>query len=85
MPICADDYRRALRTVFEKSVKRGDSYVDVVARELYEMAGGTAQDRQMPNCCSVMRQEARSRANILPGSPPSGQGPNFAVRYQLPR
>jgi hypothetical protein len=83
--VCADDYRARLRFLFDQTTKQGAPYVDVRAGDLYRESGAKPEDRQMPNCCSVMKQEATDRAEILPGSPPSLQGANLAIRYLLPR
>lgn len=85
MTLSANDYRRALHAMFRAAWAAGHPHIDVVAADLYAKAGGTSADKQMPNCCSVMRQEARKNAAVLPGGPPSGQGPRLTIRYQLPR
>ena len=85
MAMSVSDYRRALRTIFDAASTAGSPYVDVRASDLYAKSGATTADAQMPNCCSVMHQEARTRATVLPGGPPRGQGPTLTIRYQLPR
>lgn len=83
--MAASAYRSTLRKMFDTATAAGLPYIDVKASDLYAKAGATAADKQMPNCCSVMRQESRKNATILPGGPPSGQGGSYAVRYHLPR
>jgi hypothetical protein len=86
MPLSANDYRRELHAMFNAAWAAGQPHIDVVAADLYAKAGGTSADKQMPNCCSVMTQEAKKKnATVLPGGPPSEQGPRLTIRYQLPR
>jgi hypothetical protein len=60
--------------------------VDVVARELHDTVqrANPTRTQRVPNTCSVMRQEQRVGIDIVI-SEKASDGPNFAIRYRLPR
>lgn len=82
----AQDFRDRLRIELENAEKRREPYLVVTAGELYDrVASRRGSNHRMRNCCRVMIQEKREGDEVLPGGPPSCQGPRFAIRYALPR
>lgn len=82
----AQDVRDRLRIELEKAEKRGESHLVVKAGDLHRLVGGNpGRNNRVPLCCSVMKAEMRHGDEVLPGGPPSGQGPRLAIRYTLPR
>ena len=83
--LTAEDFRNALRERFLAAIARGASSLVIRAGDLHREVGSyPGHDHQMPNCCSVMRQEMRSDDSIV-SSPPSGKGASLEIRYKLPR
>jgi hypothetical protein len=57
-------------------------FVDIRAGDLHRDVKGEAR---VPLVCHVMRKLMAPSDEVLPGGPPSGQGPSLVVRYLLPR
>ena len=82
----ADEFRTELYARFRAAESAGQTTVDVVARDLHDAVqrlNPTATHR-LPNCCSVMRQEQRLGKDETI-SERANDGPNFSIRYLLPR
>ena len=81
----AEDFRNALRALFEEAERNGLSYIDIQAGDLHRRVGGyPGTNHRMPQCCDVMRAIMTSNDVIL-SAPPSGRGASLAIRYKLPR
>lgn len=82
----ADEFRSELYSRFAAAEAAGRRYVEVVARDLHDAVQriNPTSTARFPNCCSVMRQEQRVGMDSVI-SPKASDGPNFAIRYRLPR
>lgn len=82
----ADEFRSELYSRFRTAEAAGLSEVDVLARDLHDAVQRTNPTRtqRYPNCCSVMRQEQRAGIDSVI-SEKASDGPNFGIRYRLPR
>jgi hypothetical protein len=82
----AAEFRSELHSRFQAAEAAGRSSVDIIARDLHDAIQRISPTRtaRFPNCCSVMRQEQRPGADEII-SERASDGPNFAIRYRLPR
>ncbi len=82
----AAEFRAELRSRFHTAEAAGCNTLDVIARDLHDAAqmANPTRTQRFPNCCSVMRQEQRVGIDIVI-SEKASDGPNFAIRYRLPR
>lgn len=80
-----DDFREELRARFRRATERGAQEVVINSGELHRSLGGyPGQGHQMPSCCDVMHEAARSTDEEI-SSPPSGRGASLTIKYRLPR
>jgi hypothetical protein len=81
----ATEFRSELRRRFREDTAVGRAVIDVVARDLHDVVQriNPTRTQRYPNCCSVMRQEQRLGDVVI--SERASDGPNFAIRYRLPR
>ena len=82
----AAEFRTELYRRFDEARASGRASVDVTARDLHEVGQRLNPTRttRFPNVCSVMRQEQRPGIDDVI-SEKASDGPNFAIRYRLPR
>ena len=82
----ADEFRSELHRRFQEAQAAGRPSVNIIARDLHDTVQRINPTRtgRFPNCCSVMRQEQRPGIDELI-SERASDGPNFAIRYRLPR
>jgi hypothetical protein len=82
----APEFRSELYRRFREAQVAGRPSVDVAARDLHEVGQSINPTRttRFPNVCSVMRQEQRPGIDEVISTRAS-DGPNFAIRYRLPR
>ena len=83
MSVTTDDFRRALRVIFEVATNEGKSSIEVIASELHKKL--RASQRHVL-CCNAMKGyiDLTNGDEIL-DSPPSGYGGKLRIRYTLPR
>jgi len=79
-------FRAALQSRFREAEAIGRISIDIVARHLHDAVRGVHPTRtqRLPNCCSVMRREQHPGYDDIISEKPS-DGPDFAIRYRLPR
>jgi hypothetical protein len=78
-------FRSELRSLFREAEAMGRISIDIVARNLHDAVQRVYPTRtqRLPNCCSVMRHEHEpGYDNIISEA---SEGPDFAIRYRLPR
>jgi hypothetical protein len=82
----APEFRSELHRRFQAAEAAGHPSVDVTARDLHDVGQRLNPTRttRFPNVCSVMRQEQRPGIDEVISARAS-DGPNFAIRYRLPR
>jgi hypothetical protein len=82
----ASEFRLELYRRFQEDTAAGQRSVVVVSRELHDVGQRLNPTRttRFPNVCGVMRQEQRLGVDEVV-SPRASDGPNFAIRYRLPR
>ena len=82
----AQEFREELHKRFREAQSDGLGFVDVIARDLHAAAQRITPTRtpRLPNCCSIMRQEQKPGTDELI-SEKASDGPDFAIRYRLPR
>jgi hypothetical protein len=82
----AAEFRSELYSRFRAAEAAGRMSIDIVARDLHDAVQRVKPTRtqRLPNCCSVMRQEQRPGYDDII-SQKASDGPNFAIRYRLPR
>jgi len=84
MPV-AEDFRQALAGFLAEAERDGRAEVEVSAAQLHRALGGyPGRHHRIPICCSVMRAGMRAGDSIVT-SPVAGIGPEFSVRFLLPR
>jgi hypothetical protein len=81
----ADMFRKALADRLSAAQAVGHAAVRIRAGDLHKDVVKATKTNQMPNCCRIMKTAMVDGDEILPGGPPSGQGPNLEIRYRLPR
>lgn len=81
----AAEFRAELQSRFRTAENAHHDAIDVTARDLHTIVQriNPTPTPRYPNCCSVMRQEQRTGDIVI--SERASDGPNFAVRYKLPR
>ena len=82
----APEFWTELHRRFREAEAAGQEAVDVSARDLHDVGQRINPTRypRYPNFCSVMRQEQRPGVDKVI-SKGASDGPDFAVRYRLPR
>jgi hypothetical protein len=81
----ADLFRKVLADRFRAAEAAGLTSIKIRAGDLHKDVVGNSNINQMPNCCRIMIKARGNADEILPGGPPSGQGPNLTIVYKLPR
>lgn len=81
----AAEFRAELYARFRAAEDAGQESLDVTARDVHTAVRriSPTPTPRYPNCCSVMRQEQRPGDVVT--SERASDGPNFAIRYTLPR
>ena len=82
MPPTTADFRNALRLRLQGAGLKGQKLVEIRAGNLHGAFPGP--QNRMPSCCNAMRSEMVAGDAIV-RQPPSGNGANLVIRYQLPR
>ncbi len=84
--VTAAEFRSELHSRFRAAEAAGRSSIDIVARDLHDAVqrANPTRTQRFPNCCSVMRQEQRLGFDDII-SERASDGPNFAIRYRLPK
>jgi hypothetical protein len=79
-------FRAELRSRFREAEAIGRISIEIVARHLHDAVRGakTTGTQRIPNCCDVMRQEQHPGYDDVVSAQAS-DGPNFTIRYRLPR
>ena len=82
----APEFWTELHRRFREAEAVGREAVDVSARDLHDVGQriNPTLTTRYPNVCSVMRQEQRPGIDKVI-SKRASDGPDFAVRYRLPR
>jgi hypothetical protein len=81
----ADEFRAELRRQLQQAEAAGRDFIDVRCSDVYDPAQrlNPTDTPRFANCCNVMRQEYRPDVDHIISR--GGDGPNFAIRYRLPR
>ena len=80
-------FQAELDRIFQESLKKGRSYVDVLSKDLHDCViqpPYQPKDARMPSCCGVMRNKMGVNDDIL-SDPQKLQTSTLLIRYQLPR
>ena len=81
----ADDFRKTLIYLFDKSLQQQKKYVDINSGDLHRQIGGyPGTNHRMPVCCDVMYQMMQKTDTIM-SAPLKGKGASLTIRYTLPR
>ena len=81
----AEDFRRELAAQVDRAARQGRPHVEVNAGELHRIVGSYPGDHRMPQCCEVMRQEAKRGNAEMVFETDSGEGAALTIRYKIPR
>ena len=78
-------FRAELQSRFREAEAIGRIFIDIVAHNLHDAVRGihTTRTQRLPNCCNVMRHEQQPGYDDVISE--ASDGPNFAIRYRLPR
>jgi hypothetical protein len=80
-----NQFRFALRSLFDEAESRGSPYVEINAGQLHRKLGGyPGPKHQMPSCCQAMYDEQKAGDQVI-RRPPQGKGASLSIRYRLPR
>lgn len=80
-------FQAELDRIFQESIRKGRSYVDVLSKDLHDCVIRSPykpKDARMPSCCGVMRNKMGVDDAIL-SDPQKLQTSKLLIRYQLPR
>lgn len=81
----AEDFRTELTAQIERASRQGRPHLEVNAGELHRIVGSYPGDHRMPQCCEVMRREAKRGGGETIFETDSGDGAALTIRYLLPR
>ena len=73
------------RWELEESTMPTAEDLEVNAGELHRIVGSYPGDHRMPQCCEVMRREAKRGGGETIFETDSGDGAALTIRYLLPR
>lgn len=81
----ADDFREALKKLFDQALRNGNSEIVICSGEFHKSVGWyPGKNHRMPTCCSVMKS-AMTDGDVILSEPKKGKGATLIIQYQLPR
>jgi hypothetical protein len=81
-----EDFRIALIKILNNAERDGKNSITVRAGDLHRSIGGYPGDNhRMVCCCNAMRSIMKELGDRIVAEPPSGNGANLIIEYQLPR
>lgn len=79
-----EDFRSTLNAYFRDATAAGQTYVEVLSRDLHYAVMDDDPAQRMPMACAAMHGAGRTGDEIIETSP-SGQTSRLRIRYRLPR